>query len=218
MEQLHGGGHLIGRFRITDHGARRKHWVRRAPSLFAPAGGSLIGTSRATSAADDERIELAAACFQAAVPGRAGGTCRRNRWFIAARTDFEAGWIVSPDRQSAAGALAQAWRRHAAREARPSPVALACVDGLPAKLEIAADRRRRAAPSRAGPLADRSEERADVAIDRQSLVAISFRPRHRRYAERFRPHGGNPLASGVARLAGASNCNKTAARSSSFTG
>ena len=57
-------------------------------------------------------------------------------------------------------------------------------------------------PLGAGPVAHAARSSADRAGDGQSPVAVSFRPGHRRHAERFRRDGRQPIASGTARLAG----------------
>ena len=66
------------------------------------------------------------------------------------------------------------------------PGTLACVPGLPSRFEADSEGQRRAALAR---LADRPAQRADLAVDRQSRLAISFRPGHGRHAQRLRPHG-----------------------------
>ena len=54
----------------------------------------------------------------------------------------------------------------------------------------------------AGGVDDRSGESADGARDGESDLGLSFRPRHRGDAERFRQDGHAAVASGTARLAG----------------
>ena len=83
-----------------------------------------------------------------------------------------------------------------------APGALSCLPGLPADFALAdpADEGSRRA-ALAHWITD-PQQSADRAVDRQSRLAVSFRPRHRRYAQRFRPHGLAADASGAARLAG----------------
>ena len=85
-------------------------------------------------------------------------------------------------------------------------------------LPPAARPRRGRAPRRPGPLAHRPEERADLALDRQPRLALPLRPRHRRHAQRLRPHGPAADAPRAARLAGGRVPRRRRSRSRRCTG
>ena len=71
-----------------------------------------------------------------------------------------------------------------------------------ARLRPAARRPRRRAPPEARRLDRQPRQPADGARDGQPRLALPFRPRHRRHAERLRLQRRTPLPSGTARLAG----------------
>ena len=71
-------------------------------------------------------------------------------------------------------------------------------------------RQRGKPPRRPGRVAGQSGQRAYLAVDRQSRLALSFRPGHGRYAQRFRPQRLVAQSSRIARLAGRTSCWKTA--------
>ena len=66
---------------------------------------------------------------------------------------------------------------------------MACVASLPGRFSLRNPTRRRFPPRRAGEVAERRAQSADLPLDRQSTLAASFRPRDRRHSQRLRPDG-----------------------------
>ena len=135
-------------------------------------------------------------------PYAAAAEAARAGVVFAAASEFKPQKHIHSDtRQAAAGACAQTrQRKGSGRGSRPGHVRLSAAAWIAISSRCRSGRRR--APRGACPLARRQAESAHVAIDRQSRVAVSLRPRDRRFAERLWPHGGAADASGTARLAG----------------
>ena len=81
------------------------------------------------------------------------------------------------------------------------PGFLTLLDPTPAKIVPPHGTRIHRPPHRARKVAHRSRQSAHRARDGQSHLAASFRPRHRRHAQRFRHHGRAAHPSRTARLA-----------------
>ena len=128
---------------------------------------------------------------------------RRRGWCtpalsIAARA---ASLAQAPAAAAARDSRACARRRDAARQV-VAPGAIGRYPRLSRRASICQPTMPKATAGGARPLAHRREQPAHLAVDRQPRLAVPLRPRHRRYAQRFRPDGGAADAPRAARLAG----------------
>ena len=133
--------------------------------------------------------------------------CRRPA-LVYAGTIHDGGGGVPRHRSGRRQAAADLRPRARRRAERPATeVGPGTADGdrraVRARFRLPAKSRRGRPPRGAGPTGSTdAQEPAHLAVDRQSRLAVSLRPRHRRYAERLRPHGPAADASRTARLAG----------------
>ena len=113
---------------------------------------------------------------------RAGGD-RRAASVASARTSWSTRSSRTPPGRSpsCAGARSNSPARRSVQARWPAcPVSSGYVCACPS-------RRRGEPPRRPGRLARQPGQHAHLALDRQSALALSFRPRHRRDAQRLRP-------------------------------
>ncbi|MEX2285923.1 MAG: DUF1549 and DUF1553 domain-containing protein, partial [Planctomycetaceae bacterium] len=132
MQQVHGGGHLIGRLRLSTTDQDAKLWDHLAP--LSPRIVTIVGAPR-EKRTDDERIELAVAYLQsrlstelAALPPREMVYCGTNRF--DADGSFRPTGNPRPVHLLNRGDVTQP-------QAEAKPGGLGCVPSLPATLEIA---------------------------------------------------------------------------------
>ena len=195
LEQLHGGGHLIGRVRISLS-------TQPKPAKSTPVPPNVLADLKI--AADQRTPEQAARIVQ---------HFRRVRLEeqIAALPKPAMVWAIASDfpkfRNYAAPkepTLIYILKRGDVKQPleKVGPGALACVAPLQSSSAADPARRRRASASgHAGAVAHRSGQHADLEEHRQSRLALSFRPWHRRFAERSGPDGEPADASGTPGLA-----------------
>ena len=181
-----------------------RHRSRRqcpSSSPLAAGDGEDCCNSRFHSAAKRIRSSLPRSYLLAADRRASWRRCRRRKRFMPPRANSRP-TAISSRRRAPARSLCCIAATSISRPNPPTPGALRCVPGLSGDFNLAGSRGRIGPAGGPGRLGVRSPQLPDLAIDRQPRLAIPFRPRHRRHAQRLRTHGPAAYASRAARLAG----------------
>ena len=197
LHQIHGGGHLIGRFRLTVTGAdpqvlaKRREIPSEITSILAMDDAQRSPQQRTSLAFWYLNGELESEL--ATLPPQALVYCGTSQF----QADGSFRPAVTP---RVVHVLNRGQVTEPGEEAVPR--AFSCLAGLSPELAIEnptreGERRRALARWIADP-----QQPADLAIDRQSRVALSFRKRAGRDPERLRAYGRLSDSSATARLAG----------------